>query len=119
MYAKLEPRSGTWEVYEEEATLETLQLHCEGYVERLMIGRFILWFNEEGRLQQLEPSLVTVVSGTFLTLVGPIVVTRFTKDGNFDVAPLTDDDVDLLERIHEFAHAVVGEFEVPMLIGGN
>ena len=87
-----------------------------GYVERVPLRDFEdvgidVWCNEEGKLVGLKPSIALTYDGKIYDcLVGDVVFTRYTEDG--DTISLTDDDIKFIKD--KFDNAV---YHVDLLNG--
>ena len=115
MYALKHPRKD-WEVREGVPTLERKQKIVGGYIEHIFIpelenpkatfyhlpqqaddllnSQINIFANEEGRLKNLPPNIVTQ-DGTLL--VGTILASRFNCDG--ETVSLIDGDLELLQKM--------------------
>lgn len=78
-----------------------LKNSVDGYVERVPLRDFEdvgidVWCNEEGELVGLKPSIALTYDGKIYDcLVGNVVFTRYTEDG--DTISLTDDDIKFIK----------------------
>lgn len=78
-----------------------LKNSVDGYIERVPLMYFDnvgidVWCNEEGKLVGLKPSIALTYDGYIYDyLVGNVVFTRHTEDGN--TTSLTDDDIKFIK----------------------
>ena len=95
------------EVYEEdyESTYDLLRSNVDGYIERVCFleefnKRGIdVWINEEGKLENLAPSIVIAdKNGKILDyLAGDIVFSRVNEET--ETVPLTNEDICWIKRV--------------------
>lgn len=90
---------------------EFLKTTLGGYIERVPLRDFEtkgidLWVNEEGKLIGLNPSFMLTYNGEpYDFLVGDVVFTRYTDDG--DTISLTDDDIKFIKnKVNNTIHYV-------------
>ena len=103
--------------YDYDKSYEFLKDSVDGYIDHLVLPVFgkkhiDMWVNDEGKLLNLEPSMVLTHDGKPIdVVVGNIVFTRYDDEG--DTLSLEPDDItyinDVLDNVDYLIHSFNGK----------